>query len=397
LRRLSINFGSNNPRITLSAYTALTLNTAQIGARAELWVSGPDIPLVGKFDVDGHAYFDAILQFSPFAFDAAMGLGLSLLRNGETCCSIGGDLRIKGPNPYYLRGRVWAEILGIEVKVRVEKTFGQSVEDPPVLTDALALVLEAVRDRTLWESIPALTHRSGVTFADAGDGLVVDPVGGLQFAQRAVPLNVAIERLGTSRLANEFTTFGVRPVDASNATLPSTEARGRFATGQFFDLSDSERLAAPPTEEYVSGFALESSGALEYPAAAAVAAAYEYETVVLPANDAPSVAVGTRALPPGAREHWTAELQQRVRPRHAHYVTPGLASRRITVAPETFAQVSSQANARGVVPDAQPGSSRARRETFATQREARRGRRRRRDAGVVASFVADPQKLEGGS
>ncbi len=41
LRRASINFGTNNPKITLSAYAAVTLNSLQFGASASLYARGP--------------------------------------------------------------------------------------------------------------------------------------------------------------------------------------------------------------------------------------------------------------------------------------------------------------------------------------------------------------------
>src|SRR5262249_43784130 len=76
-RRLAINFGSDNPRVTLTAYQAVTFNSLQFGARGELYAKGPKIRFVGRLAAEGNAHFDALIYFHPFAFDAALGGGLS--------------------------------------------------------------------------------------------------------------------------------------------------------------------------------------------------------------------------------------------------------------------------------------------------------------------------------
>lgn len=393
LRRLSINFGGNNPRITLSAYLAITLNTAQAGARIELWVDGPDIPLIGDFDVDGCAYFDALLQFTPFSFDVALGLGLALLRNGDPICSIGGALRLRGPNPYHLTGKVWAEVLGIEVKVKIDETFGQGVEDLPQLVDALELLLAAARDASYWEPVAAAAHRSGVGFAGsdpaAAPALLMDPVGGLRFAQRVIPLDVTIERLSTARLANDFNRFSLRLVDAAGTTLASTPTRTPFASGQFFDLSDSERLAAPASESYVSGAMLTGADELSYPAAAVVPMAGDYETLSLLAPEAPSASLGTQVLRQADRHRWVhaSGIRHDAFPAAPHYVDPRLQGDRIGVRPERFVSSTGASTARGLVPETDAAVA----TSYGERREAHPG------AAVVADYLADPQLVPGGS
>jgi len=63
LARVSVDLGRNgNPSLTLSGYLALTSNTAQVGARAELNASGAGLRL------HGFVGFDALFIFSPFSF-----------------------------------------------------------------------------------------------------------------------------------------------------------------------------------------------------------------------------------------------------------------------------------------------------------------------------------------
>ena len=65
LRRMSINFGTNNPRVTLWSYQAVTLNSLQFGAGGDLYAKGPKIIFVGRLAAEGHAYFDALIYFNP--------------------------------------------------------------------------------------------------------------------------------------------------------------------------------------------------------------------------------------------------------------------------------------------------------------------------------------------
>ena len=126
LQRFGISFGNDKVQASLAGYFAITSNTAQMGARIDVYAQGPHIDWVGQFDARGQAYFDALCVFNPFAFDAALGLSLALLRNGDVLCAIGGDVRLRGPNPYRLNGKVWVEVCHVTVKVPISGTFGQT-------------------------------------------------------------------------------------------------------------------------------------------------------------------------------------------------------------------------------------------------------------------------------
>ncbi|HEU5321451.1 MAG TPA: DUF6603 domain-containing protein, partial [Methylomirabilota bacterium] len=364
LDRLTINFGRDNPRVTFTAYQAVTLNTAQIGARLDLFVNGPDIWLVGDFDVEGHAYFDAILHFSPFAFDAALGLGLTLLRDGDPLCSIGGDLRLAGPNPYRISGKVWAEVLGIRVSVPVRGSFGDAAPEARPLADGLALLLAAVQQRDYWEPIAPAAHVSGVALAAPPPGatgpLRVDPAAGLRFSQRVLPLGVTLDKLGTARFLNDYRTFELRAVDAAGGALPVEDAYAPFAPGQFFDLDDDEALAAPASEPYRSGVSVASPDRLAFPAGAAVPMAFEYETVpLLDEDEAAPATLGSRfAVAAGEAPRWFgAGLAGIARPLGARYLDPSLRTRRVSVAPAAYAVATEALTPVGVVAGAAPAGT----------------------------------------
>src|SRR5205807_1663880 len=64
LRRVTVDLGvSGNPSLTMQSYFAITSNSAQVGALAELRAHG------GGIDLYGRVQFDAIVIFSPFSFE----------------------------------------------------------------------------------------------------------------------------------------------------------------------------------------------------------------------------------------------------------------------------------------------------------------------------------------
>lgn len=249
LRRLSINFGTNNPRVTLAAYMAVTMNSVQFGARADLYAEGPDIPFLGQSSVEGVAFFDALIYFNPFQFDVALGGGLSLLVKGDVIAGLGFALRLRGPNPFHLRGNVWAEIAGVEVPIPIEHRWGAAQEPPPAVLTEVAVRNSIVQTARL-ESIATTVRTSGVTFREGEDvKTAIDPVGGLRWVQRIAPLNVNLEKIGESKLEG-FKKLSIEVI----GTVPTEPFKDDFVRGHFFDLSESERLRAPAYEPQDAGF-----------------------------------------------------------------------------------------------------------------------------------------------
>jgi hypothetical protein len=249
LRRLSINFGTNNPRVTLAAYMAVTMNSVQFGARADLYAKGPELPFGVQSSVEGVAYFDALIYFNPFQFDVALGGGLSLLVNDDVIAGVGFALRLRGPNPFHLRGDVWVEVCGVEVKSAIEHRWGAEQELPAaVLTKAE--VRSSIVQTARLESIATTVRTSGVTFREGEDvKTAIDPVGGLRWVQRIAPLNVNLEKIGESKL-DGFKKLSIEVI----GTVPTEPFKDDFVRGHFFDLSESERLRAPAYEPQDAGF-----------------------------------------------------------------------------------------------------------------------------------------------
>jgi hypothetical protein len=298
LQRLSINFGSNNPRVTLSAYLAVTTNSLQFGAEASLYAKGPDIMFVGQVAAEGEVYLHALVYFDPFAFDAKLGGHLSLLVDGDVILSLGFDLRLSGPNPFRVAGRVWATVWGVDVGFGVNHSWGDEQPLSPPTTDPVIVLRDALTGGSGLEPIPSTTRVSGVVFPPAAIGAaephrVADPAAGLQFVQRAVPLGVRIEKLGDAVLTGGAHQYDLAVRDAGGDDLPLTAATADFVRGHFWALSEEERLRAPAFERYPAGFVLGGED-LQVDPAAAVTAEYGYEIITLPPRTGP----GSNLPPP---------------------------------------------------------------------------------------------------
>jgi hypothetical protein len=313
LRRLSINFGTNNPKITLSAYAAMTLNTVQFGARADLYAKGPKIWLVGRLAAEGNVYFDALIYFNPFSFDTKLGGSLSLLVDGDVVAGLGFDLRLRGPNTYKINGKVWVTVFGIDVDFHIEHEWGDEQSLPPATIDAVAVLRGAIERSAVLEPVVSAGRVSGVALASgvAAAG-AIDPGGGARFVQRAVPLGVALSKIGEAQIAGA-STLDLKAFGGSTA-LSLAPTKEEFVRGHFFALSEAERLRSPEFERFKAGFEL-SPDALVVDPAKAIVETYGYEVILLGVEDdrtAPADIRTHAGLGQAFTDRWVAVNHSRV-------------------------------------------------------------------------------------
>lgn len=288
LERLTINFGTNNPSLTLTGYTAVTLNSFQAGANASLYARGPDIILVGQFTVEGNAGFETLIMINPFSFEARMWLELKLLLDGDTVCGIGGNLKLSGPNSYYISGRVWVTVLGVDVSVSFDKRWGSKVTDERQYASAFQLLVNTIREQGGLEAVTSRHRTPGVTLIDGADAegrAVADPTGGLQFVQRVVPLGVTIESLGGALISDGLDTFDLEFTDTSGGVLGGDALKEDFVKGHFFALSDSEKLSGDAFASYRCGLLMDSADSYQFNEKAGETFDHEYEIVLLGEDD----------------------------------------------------------------------------------------------------------------
>jgi len=293
LRAITLAFGTNNPRITISGYTAITSNSLQFGARADLYARGPDLWIIGQLAAEGYIYLDALVYFDPFAFDVALGGGLSLLRNGNSVLSLGFDLRLQGPNTFYISGKVWATILRKKVKFSITHRWGARQSLPAPSADPVALLRQALEKVRGFEAVAALNRSGGVSFVAAEeDEALIDPLGGARLMQTAVPLDVSIQKVGEGQITGGPARLDLAVFDATGQSVAASPVNQSFVHGHFFNLTDAERLRATAFDTLKAGVEITGPGLIGA-TSKAIESHYEYEYVEIPVEtDAPPVAAG---------------------------------------------------------------------------------------------------------
>lgn len=259
LRRLAISLATgDNPRIRLESYLALTSNTAQFGARLELYAQACG------FTIEGWLAFDALLQFDPFGFEVEISGGVALKSGQCTLLAVQVELYLSGPKPWHARGSATAVLAGIAIPVAFDVTVGQPGLPPAAEPIEVAELLEvALRDPRSWSAqLPASPSDNVYSLRSLdlpADVLVIHPLGSLSFTQRVVPLSTTIERYGTAPIMGDYR-FEVYVRVGDHQPVVAQVLEEQFAPGQFFALSDDDRLRQPAFQARPAGQRLERTG-----------------------------------------------------------------------------------------------------------------------------------------
>jgi len=255
LRRLGIALSdSNNPRLRMDTYMALTANTIQFGAGLDVYV-GVDTP-IGSFSVAANMVFDALIQFQPFELVAELGASVDVMLNREPLLHAALHATFSGPRPWHAVGYAEFNFLGNR-RIDVELTSGTPAEPSiPEISpgDVLDEVVAAFASADAWATLPPPDADRVVSIRDQapGDAIHVHPLGALSARQRVLPLGQTIDRFGTSVMRP--TAFTLKTFDVAGAQAPpETDLYDDFAPGQFLSLTDDERVARPAFEAMRSG------------------------------------------------------------------------------------------------------------------------------------------------
>jgi hypothetical protein len=128
-RRIAISIlNTDFARIRVEGYFAVTSNTVQFGARAELYFG------LDAFNIDGHLAFDALFQFSPFYFIITISASLSVKVLGIGFFSVNFRGSLEGPTPWKVSGTGSISLLFFDIDVDFSHTWGEEVETtlPPI-------------------------------------------------------------------------------------------------------------------------------------------------------------------------------------------------------------------------------------------------------------------------
>ncbi|RAY12574.1 hypothetical protein DPM19_23515 [Actinomadura craniellae] len=274
--RLSVDILNQPGRlIRVSGYFAITSNTVQFGARAELRLG------FGGFGVEGHLAFDALFRFSPFMFIIEISAGVSLKAFGVGLFGIDLRFRLEGPAPWRARGRGSISLLFFEISADFDITWGEERDTtlPPV--DVLPLLASEIAKLEGWQTLPPAGGAKALVslrpLAET-DQLVLHPLGTLFVRQRSIPLGVRLDRVGAQRPA-DGRRFGVAPAPGSGLVQRSV-TDDKFAMAQFQDMDDAAKLSRPAYEDQDAGLELAAAqGALA--SARVVRRSARYEQIVI--------------------------------------------------------------------------------------------------------------------
>jgi hypothetical protein len=255
LRRMTLALsGGDNPRVTLQCYFALTSNSLQFGARADLYAEE------GKFNVSGWIGFDVLILFHPFELRADFTAGFALRRGSRYLAGIQVEATLTGPSPWHVWGEASISILFIKASVTFDVTIGQpgpgalpSLKVWPALKAAIELPGN-------WRSVLPAAASQVVSLKAPSDtnGALIDPVGNITLVERKAPFSRTISRFcdavpdGGHRFDLTTVSIGFEELNAAD-WHQTTES---FPPAQFEQLSDSEKLSRPSFETMVAGIAL---------------------------------------------------------------------------------------------------------------------------------------------
>ena len=261
MKRLTINLlGGNNPRLTLTAYFAVTSNTVQFGSAVDFYYK-----ITNKYSVVGYLGFDILIQFNPFYLTAQIAASLALMKNGNALMSIYLGGSVSGPAPWHVKGKAEIEICGITLKANFDKTFGQP--EVTTLPDVLVLprLLEALSNRSNWQASTPAGSNLLVTLREldsAPGNVVAHPFGTLGVSQKVVPLDITINKFGTQRPA-DYKKFELDIADSSGNIFEESALKEYFAPAEFLQMSDSAKLSRKSFEEFNSGVSIKGNNKLK--------------------------------------------------------------------------------------------------------------------------------------
>ncbi len=253
--RLSINI-LDYPlaRIRVMAYFAVTSNTVQFGARAELFFGFDSVKL------EGHLGLDALFQFSPFYFIVQISASVSLKVFGIGLFSVRLRGSLEGPTPWRIAGTASVSILFFSIDVSVSETWGEEADTMLPGVAAMPLLRAELEDSSNWEAdIPAANNLlvSLRALDSARDGLVLHPLGELKVSQRKLPLDVTIQKIGNQKTtdANRFS------LEVDGADLRKVGDQDElFALAQYQDADDTRKLSLPAFQPLAGGLRLSVAG-----------------------------------------------------------------------------------------------------------------------------------------
>ncbi|MCP4308889.1 MAG: hypothetical protein GY788_29255 [bacterium] len=273
LRRLGVNV-NYGPVIQLgcSGYLAITPNTLQFGARVDVMIGLRDVDI----GIRGFLSFDALINFSPFGFEARVGSGMSVNVAGVPLADVKLLFVLAGPAPWNIRGTASVRVLFVEIPIEFDVTFGEDGAPERDAIDPWPRLEKALRSPTCWgsqlpssvqhvEALSDISEQPGIADDDSlvPRPLVLHPASTLEVRQNVVPLDTTLEKFGNAPVEG-YDRFRIASVTLEDGCPDGVDLKfvtidEQFARAQFEEMSDSEKLSLPSFEPMPGGITTRSS------------------------------------------------------------------------------------------------------------------------------------------
>lgn len=265
-------------RVRLLAYFAVTSNTVQFGALAELYFG------VSAFKVEGHIGFDALFQFSPFYFIISISASLSVKVFGIGLFSVRMRGSLDGPTPWHIEGTGSISLLFWDIDVDFSHTWGESKDTTLPSIKVMPMLKAEFEKMENWEANIPSSNKLSVTLRkiDTTADLVLHPVGKLKISQRAAPLNLTLDKIGSQK-PGDANFFTLTVDDAGGELEEKNKTAEMFAMAQFKEMTDSKKLSSPAYEKKKAGLEISVKGE-QLKTSGAVKRVVRYEQIIIDNN-----------------------------------------------------------------------------------------------------------------
>lgn len=267
----------SNAKVRIEAYFAVTSNTVQFGARAELYFG------LSEFKIEGFLAFDALFQFDPFFFSFSLSISLSVKVFGVGLFSVGFSGILEGPTPWYIEGKGKISLLLFKLKVPFSHTWGNEEDTKLDPIAVFPLIEKELNALTNWEARLPESSSTIVSLRELGesaeDQLVLHPVGILRISQRKVPLNFKMDKVGNQR-PSDVKKLEVEAAVNGGGNMAVSDIEEQFAIGQYKDLDDSGRLSSAAFEPLDGGVEVAVEGE-QIKTSQAVKRVIRYESIII--------------------------------------------------------------------------------------------------------------------
>lgn len=253
--RIAVNvLNESYARIRLEGYFAVTTNTVQFGALAEAYFG------FSAFSIEGHLAFDALLQFAPLHFIIAISASFALKVFGLGLFDIRVRFSLEGPTPWRAAGTGAISFFFFDIDVDFDFTWGERRDTalPPIAV--LPLLVAELENPSNWRAQLPIGAQLLVSLRhlDAAESAVVlHPFGTLRVSQRAVPLDVRIDKIGNQK-SRDVRRLSLQVI--SSGFTKQADLTESFAPAQFQEFDDAARLSRPAYVQEHSGIEFSVEG-----------------------------------------------------------------------------------------------------------------------------------------